>query len=259
MENGKDYRKLCNYIKWKGINTILNGEMNIDMLKSYSEEDILICMCLTAIKNEDFYIFNELNNKYFQKNNLIINAHHRNNIFFKIYERGLLDKEIVKTIISLENHNYNFDIFNDFMLSLYDKKDEKLFKLLYNNFIFDNSFIKAFLYCYKNSKNNKSINLPSNAVFQKIISKEMKKFDLNYIERPKWQNSIVNTCKREDNVNNNIDYLIENNIHVNTKISSSNKRHYESIIDILMEKGNYYTEDNHIALNRYKKMKMILY
>ena len=203
IKEEKDYDKLYSEIKRKGINYVLHGNETNEIFKNYSEEDVIIYMYLIAIDEEDLSALTKLNNKYQQKNDIILN----------FYKRKLLNQERIKKIIKLENDNCNFIISGDFLVSLIDNGDDQLFKNIYNNFIYDNKFIKSLLYLYKNYAKDKNTNFSLNSKLEKIITKELGKIDLNKTNSDNTCNSLICACEKRNETM--VKFLIKNGVEIN--------------------------------------------
>jgi len=196
-------------------------------------------MYLIAIKKEDVRILNDLDkiNKNEENNNK------KFDIINSIYQRGLLNQEIIKKLIMLENNNYKIEI-SIVMFSLIKNKDDKLIKIIYNNFIFNNSFIKRFLYQYKNYKSNKKINVLSNSEINYTIVKEINKIYLNI------KNNFIDLLIRSGN-ENFMKFLIEKGVDINKKdiygkapLIVAIKCNNESIVKFLVENGADINKEN---------------
>jgi len=239
-----NYDELCNAVKKTNIDYIINeNRKNNNIYDGLNKEDFIIYMYLISIKQKNIQFL-----KYLDK----LNETNKIDIVYIIYQRGLLNHEIIKKIIFLENNNYNIKISNEFLFSLIKNNDNKLFKTLYNNFIFNNSFIKYFLYQYKsfkNNRNNKNLKIISNSELNNKIKKETNKINLNAEDKNSKQ-TFLNfsiSLRNEDIVN----FLIKNGADVNkedkngkTPLMLACGKGYENIVKILIENGANVNKEN---------------
>ena len=262
MENREEFNKLYNYIKNKNIlNIISNHELNKEEFKNLTEEDKIVCLYLVAIDKEDLNALIELNNKYLNLKDKVKNISNKNlpfflyvlnyikvvndtqnfNIIDQIYKRELLDQNRIQKIISLENF-FNFEVNVDLIISIIKMDDGKLLRTLYNNFIYNNSFIKELLYCYRNSKNNKSTYFLSNSMLNQMITKETSKIDLNQLNSNRRFTPLIYACA--EGKEKAVAFLMENGVDLNkgnkkkeTPLIYACKEGHKNIVKLLIKNG----------------------
>jgi len=247
----KEFEKLYQLIKENYKNGYINYLLNNNIFKNLSEEDILVCLYIVIIDENDIKSLVELNKLFSNKRNDIHKKDQEKfDIIYHIYKRRLLSMERLKKIISLENF-LKFEITCDMIILLLQNQDENLLKILYKNYTFNNTFIKKLLYCYKyhKNKNNNNENVKphnnttvSNSVLQKHIIKEMNKIDLNRLDSNQINTSLIYACKHNDE--NMVSYLIKMGVDLNKENRIGNTSIFyaclygnENIINALIKNG----------------------
>ncbi|ORX49627.1 ankyrin [Piromyces finnis] len=173
MINQEKYNKLYEYIKEEGIQQVILNKIDSPrgILNEYDKKDIIICLYLVAIDNEDLESLMKLNFEI-SKNKII----EETDIVYNIYIKNLLSVNRLKKIISLNfGTEIHFEITTKLLISLIKNEEIKLIKILFNNILFDNNFVLSLLYYYKYKKSL------SNSKLQNFIINEKKKIDLNQL------------------------------------------------------------------------------
>ncbi|OUM57807.1 hypothetical protein PIROE2DRAFT_17096 [Piromyces sp. E2] len=269
MENTEEFDKLYQLIKsnYRYNGLFLNNILNKNVFKKLNEEDILVCLYIVIIDEGNLKSLVELNNLFLNETNNIDNNSPKDDthsydqetfdFIYHIYKRNLLTMDRLKKIISLENY-IKIEITCDMIILLLQNQDTKLLKILYQNFSFNNTFIKNLLYCYRCHKNKNVGNerhLPHsnkvlpNSLLQRGIIKEMNKIDFNRLDKNQVNTPLIYACKH--NNENMVAYLIEQGVDLNKENRIGNTSIFyaclygnENIFKALIKNGVNFNKKN---------------
>eukprot|EP00833_Pecoramyces_ruminatium_P013063 jgi/Orpsp1_1/1187095/evm.model.d7180000055344.1 len=236
MENKiEEFNYLYEFIKVEGIYEIIENDSRLrNNFRTFSDEDIILCLYLIAIDDKDSDSFNKIK-EYSEKHNSSIH----NDIIYNIYKRELLTDDRIRKIknICIKGNKVPFKISSDLLIAIIEKKDIRLLKLILDNFIFNNNeFIISVLNIYKNKKKY------SKKKWKELISNEINKIGINQLNTSKEYSPLTFAC--EKGYQDIVEILIKYGANVDTEDKKGDtpliiacKNNYNNIVKILIKNG----------------------
>ncbi|OUM61539.1 hypothetical protein PIROE2DRAFT_12452 [Piromyces sp. E2] len=199
--------KIYGIIKKEGIHHIITNGKHY-LLTEYDENDVLICMYVIAIDNNDLKSIVELNENFSNNKFKSVFFEKEKGIMYHIYVRNLLTLSRLKKIISItEETKVEFKVSIELLSILLQKNEIKLLKILINHLLFSNSFVLSLLYYYKYKKSLANLKLKN------MISKEKEKVDLNQLYNSDYYTLLDYAC--EKGYETIIKYLVKQGADIN--------------------------------------------
>ncbi|OUM58897.1 hypothetical protein PIROE2DRAFT_64118 [Piromyces sp. E2] len=184
---------------------------------------------LNAIDKKDPELIKHLNIKYSQND--------INEIILELYNNKSLDQGRLKNIIYISLiYNINFDVTSKLIVSLIKNNDITSLKIIINNILYDNSFIRKLLHLYKCKKQISTNELNT------YCDNERKKVNLNEIIKEDQNTPLISACRQGNE--EIVKLLIRNganvnkeNIHGFTPLIEACQCNRKNIVKILIDQG----------------------
>jgi len=218
------FSKLYECIKEEGIHEIISnyGKLNEIKLKFQllNEEDIQLCCYLVAIDEKDVKSINDLDRKFLNENNT--STEKKKDIYNILYKRKFLDQNrLQKLICMFLNDGIQFKITSSLLISIIEKEDIESLKLIVENIVYNNNYIKLLLYTYKFKTHL------SNKKLENIFLGEINKICLNKLSSVKKNKVLKFSLK------SNYEDFVKLFLLVNMKMK--NGKRYYPLCDIFFD------------------------